>query len=277
MNNKKQELKKIKKHELHSSWFLILLLSAIIMVWILITYIVAIFENKYSQDDDFKVVNDVLVSVFAGLISGMLTILLAFTFLDLIKRLFIRDYFAYYSYLNSLKNKSKFVFFKDFKIPLEIYKGKNSTKQLTKTAFISVVANILNYTITSPQYKNLINEIEKDFALHSFITPNFNKQRKIAITRIIFLDILAPIVFKSILITVIGILYKKGNEDQPLSAIIRILIILVANTFSLSISISIYEFYILNKVKNYDSFNDFYLLSFNNFEYKYLSSALIKR
>lgn len=277
MNNKKQELKKIKKHELHSSWHLILLLSVITMVWFLITYMVAIFENKYSSDSGFKLFNDITISILAGLISGILTILLAFVFLDLLKRFYIKDYFHYYSYINSLRNKSKFVFFKDSKIPNERYNKTKETKQMTKSTFINLVADILGYTLVSPQYKNLINEIDSDFAMHSFITPNFNSQRKFAITRIVFLDILFPLIVSSIIIAVIVILYKKQDENVPISAITRILIILLANIFSLSFSITIYEFYILNKVKDYNSFNDFYLLSFNNFEFKYLNSSLIKR
>ncbi|WP_045433940.1 hypothetical protein [Metamycoplasma canadense] len=276
MNNRKNEFKKIKKHELYSNWFLILLISIIFVIWFLIIYMVSIFESQYSKDSTFKIVNDIIVSIFTGLISGILSIILAFIFLDLSKRANIKDYFSYYSYLNSLRNKSKFAFFKDSKIPQNLY-NKNSN-QLTKTEFITLVANILNYTIASPQYKNLLNEIESDFAIHAFLRPNFAKQRKIAIIRIISIDILIPIFIMSILIFSIWFLYYKKNEKTyPISALVRILIIFTANIFSLSVSISIYEFYILNSVKNYNTFNDFYFLSFNNFQFKFLNSSLIRK
>ncbi|AZZ65795.1 hypothetical protein DMC14_001330 [Metamycoplasma phocicerebrale] len=275
MDNRKAELKKIKKHEIHSNWYLILALCAISAAWVLIIYLVAIFQNIYSSDSIFKITNDLVVSIISGLISGIIVILLAFIFLDLIKRSYIKDYFTYYCYLNSLKNKSKYTFFKDSKIPMEFYK-KDATK-LTKSAFISLVAKILDYSLSSPQYKNLVNEIDTDFAIHSFLEPNYENQRKHAIIRIVILDILIPLVIDLILIGIaIGISFSKSDKDT-LSAIIRIIIVFISTIFSLGLSITIYEFYILNSVKNYSSFNDFYLLSFNNFEFKYLNSSLVKR
>ncbi|PZV99893.1 hypothetical protein [Metamycoplasma auris] len=285
MNNRKMELKKLKKYELHSSWYLILILTAIFATWLLVIYIVSIFQNKYLENDDLGLTNDIVVSIITGLISGILMILFAFIFLDLVKRSFIKDYFSYYSYLNALRNKTKYTFFKDSKIPKDLY-AKNA-KQMTKMEFISIVAGILNYSIMSPHYKNLVNEIDSDFALHSFLTPNFNKLRKIAISKIIIFDLLIPISIQSLLLSIIILINNRSimltssishnSEDISISAITRILIILLTTIFSLMISISIYEFYILNKIKNYNSFNDFYFLSFNNYDFKKLNSSLIKR
>ncbi|MCV3753467.1 hypothetical protein OF364_01385 [Mycoplasma enhydrae] len=273
MNNRKNELKKIKRHDLHSNWYLILSLCAITVSWFFIIYVSAIFNNIYSANSLFRKTNDFIVSFIAGLISGILAILLAFIFLDLIKVSRIKDYFAYYCYLNSLKNKSKYTFFKNSKIPSELY--KRNQKAMTKSYFVSLVASILEYTETSPQYKNLVNEIDSDFAIHSFLEPNFEKQKKHAITRIVILDILIPFIIDTILILLaIAVTIKKGTKP---SAILRVIIVFISTIFSLCLSITIYEFYILNSVKNYSTFNDFYLLSFNNFEYKYLNSSLVKR
>ncbi|WP_427902819.1 hypothetical protein [Metamycoplasma alkalescens] len=277
MNNRKNELKKLKKYELHSSWYLILLLTAIFATWLLVIYIVAIFQNKYAHNDSFRLINDIVVSVVTGLISGMLTILFAFIFLDLIKRSYIKDYFSYYSYLNSLRNKTKYTFLKDSKIPQELY--KKTATQMTKTEFIFIVAKILDYSMMSPHYRNLVNEINTDFALHSFLTPNFNKQKSVAITKIIILDLLIPLAIESILLLLIIFVHQKQILDDVISvsAITRILIILLTTIFSLMVSITIYEFYLLKGIRNYNSFNDFYFLSFNNFEFKHLNSSLIKR
>lgn len=280
------ELKKLKKHELYANWYPILILTAIFATWLLIIYMVAIFKNKYFENGILGLTNDIIASVITGLISGILTILFAFIFLDLVKRSFIKDYFSYYCYLNSLRNKTKYTFFKDSKIPKDLY--LKNAEQMTKSTFVSIVASILNYSIMSPHYKNLINEIDSDFALHAFLTPNFNKQRKVAISKIVIFDLVIPFLIMSFLLAVIIWINKEPirenlgsslemEEDISISAVTRILIILLTTVFSLMLSISIYEFYILNKIKNYNSYNDFYFLSFNNYDYKKLNSSLIKR
>ncbi|MGX9339413.1 MULTISPECIES: hypothetical protein [unclassified Mycoplasma] len=276
MNNRKQELRKLKRLDLHSSWYSILTIAVIIIVWALIIYMVTIFENKYSSDSTFKIFNDITVSIIAGLISGILSILLAFIFLDLIKRAKIKDYYSYYCYLKSMANKSKFVFLKDPRIPFALYSKKE--QELTKNDIILITAEILGYSHESPHFKNLEKEIETDFAMHSFMTPDFIKQKKIAILRILMFDILIPLAIMSILIASVIIFYNRHHEEKniPLSAISRMLIIIISNVFSLAISTTIYEFYILKQVKNYQTFNDFYLLSFNNFGYKFLNSSIVR-
>ncbi|TPR54653.1 hypothetical protein [Metamycoplasma neophronis] len=268
MDNRKNELKKLKNYEIHSIWYWILILLVIFAAWSLIIYISVVFKNRY--EDTLQVSNDIIVSIIVGLISGLLLVLASFIFLDLFKRYTIKDFFEYYAYLNSLHDKSKFSFFKDPRV-IEFYSIK---KPITKSKFIDVIAGILNYSKMSIEYGNLINEVNSDFAKHGFLDPNYKKQKQVGITRTIVLNLVIPIIIIAILVA-FAIKYFDLNES--LREITRLLIILAATIFSLSISIFIYEIHILSKVKNIETFNNFNLLSFNIYAFRYLNSSSVKR
>ncbi|MBD3898627.1 hypothetical protein IEN87_00070 [Mycoplasma hominis] len=270
MDNRKQELKQLKKIPLQENWprILILLISAIGLL--VLIYITLVFKNKYEESLELEIFNDIFVSCLVGIFSGALLVLASFILLDVFKKNKIKNFFEYYCYLSSLKSKNKFLFFKNYDLR-EIINNKN---QLTKQEFICFVAEKLNYTMPSIEYKNLVNEINSDFAKHSFLDPNFKKQKKATLTRLIIFEIVIPLFISIALIVLIACLFN--NDDQPIRAIYRLIIILVSAIIVLSLSILIYELFILSKVKNYQNFNNLYLLSFNNYSYKYLNSSLVR-
>ncbi|BDX52516.1 hypothetical protein [Metamycoplasma equirhinis] len=268
MNNRKLELKKLKTLEVHSIWYWALITTIIALAWLLTVYISVVFQNKYETR--LQTANDVVISCFVGLLSAAILILASFIFLDLFKRSRIHDYFEYYAYLNSLRTQQKHFIFKEKRIA-KIFDLKEA---MTKTQFIAFVAKLLNYSTSSIEYGNLVNEINTDFAKHSFLEPNYRRQKRKAIFRSIFFNILLPLAINAIIIFAI---VQFLNQDEQLSAIIRFLIIIMVASTGVGFSIFIYEIYILSSVKNYESFNNFYLLSFNNYDYKYLNSSLIKK
>ncbi|AXE60555.1 hypothetical protein DA803_00370 [[Mycoplasma] phocae] len=269
MNNRKNELKKLKTIEIHSIWYRALWIAAITIALVFLIYISAVFQNKY--ENVLRIVNDVIVSCLVGLLSAILLILAAFIFLDLYKRRKIKDFFEYYAYLNSLRSQQKQFILKEKRIK-EVFDLKSA---MTKTQFIAFVASLLEYSEASIDYANLINEINADFAKHSFLDPDFNIQRKNALIRTTLFNIVIPTVINAFIILAILIFSNDPTED--LRAVVRLFIVLMVTIYGVNISVFVYELYILNRVKNYESFNNFYMLSFNNYNYKFLNSALVKK
>ncbi|WP_412031535.1 hypothetical protein [Metamycoplasma buccale] len=268
MNRRKRELAILKKPAIRSLWFWILLLCVISAFMFALVYIATVFQNKY--EDILQAFNDIVFASIVGIPIGLVLLIFAFVFLTAFKRISIKDFFAFYSYLNSLRNPSKLILPKDKRFE-DLYSAK---KPLTKEEYISFVATLLEYMPNSIDYKNLVNEIDADFAKHGFLNPNFGMQKKKAIIKAIVFNLIIPFIIVGALI---GVLILYNFDHYELRAFTRINVVLINIILTLNISIFIYEMYIIRKVRNYESFNDFYFLSFNNYEFKYLNSSLIKR
>ncbi|MBN0970648.1 hypothetical protein [Mycoplasma phocoeninasale] len=269
MNNRKNELKKLKTIEIHSIWYRALWIATITITWILLIYISAVFQNKYEST--LRIVNDVIVSCLVGFLSAILLILASFIFLDIYKRLKISDFFEYYAYLNSLRSHQKQFILKERRIK-EVFDLKSA---MTKSQFTALVASLLEYSEASIDYANLVNEINADFAKHSYLDPDFSSQRKTAIIRTTIFNIVIPTLINSLII--FAILIFSSEETEDLRAVVRLFIVLMVTIYGVNISVFVYELYILKHVKNYESFNNFYMLSFNNYKFKFLNSSLVKK
>ncbi|TPI02327.1 hypothetical protein [Mycoplasma struthionis] len=267
MNNRKKELRKITTLEIHSVWFLFLVFMALAILWLVLVYIVITLNNRYHEL--LKIANDFVISILMGIGTGLIWVLFGFLFIDLFKRNSITDYFQLYSFLTSLKNKSKCNVLKDARLA-EFYTAK---KRMSKEKFIEAMAKILEYSASSLEYENLVNEINADFAKYSFIENNIEEEKKSAIIRTVFYNILIPFAFFAIILWLVILLI---NNEESLRTVSRLLLIIATSVLVISISIFTYQMYIIKKTKNHESYNDFLMLSFNNYGFKKLSSANIK-
>lgn len=214
--------------------------------------------------------NEIIINSLIGILSGLILIVISFILLNVFKKSSINDFFVYYCYLKSLNNKSKLVIVKDSRI-VEFY---NSDKALTKIEFINLLASIFNYTPNSLEFKNLINEVNADFAKHSFIDVDIEKIKKIATNRAISFDLVIPFMVNIILIIFVSI--YNYDQQGTLRALARLFTNFISIIFTISISMFTYEMLMIKKIKNHNSFNDFFFLSFNNYQFKLLNSSLVK-
>jgi hypothetical protein len=188
----------------------------------------------------------------------------------MLKKALIKNFFEFYCYLNSLHSKHNLTLIKDTRF-LPLY---TSNKMQTREEYINFIASILKYEPTSIDYKNLKYEIEEDFAKHAFKDPDFLKLRSDTFSKVIFLDLIAPALVATMLI-VLSILYPSKN-DEPLRAIPRFAIVLASIILTLAISISTYELVMCAKIKNIETFNNFFMFSFNSYKFKLLNSSIVK-
>ncbi|AWX69291.1 hypothetical protein [[Mycoplasma] anseris] len=272
MKKRKQELNILKKAEIKSLWFWILSMCIAAGCLLLLAYVGIILKNNYANTPSLERINDVVLTTFIGIVIGLGLVIFSFIFLNVFKKLHIKDFFEYYCYLNSLKNKSKLILIKDKRI-IEFYSVKK--QYLTRTQFIDVLAEIFNYSKTSLEYKNLINEVVEDFAKHMFLDPNFKMQKRSGLIKAVVFEFVIPLLV-NIIIIVFLIVYNWKLQQGSLKALSRFLIICINIIFTLSISLFVYELYLIKHVKNVKSFNDYYFLSFNNYSFKYLNSSWVQ-
>ena len=273
MNNvqKKKELQILKKSQTQSLWFWVLVLCISVVTLLFFAYLGAIFKNQYV--DKYLFGNDLILAILIGIIIGLFLLLFAFIFLNIFKRLHIRDYFQYYAYVNSLRNNSSLMLIKDKRME-SIYSMKS---MMSRNQFIDFVANILEYLPQSIEYKNLANEIEKDFALHGFQEVNYKSLKSNCIHRALIFNFLIPVSIVTFLIVIMVFLPLNETEDAyTISAISRILLIISSIIIVVNFSIFVYEIVMLKRIKNIESFNNHFFFSFNMYRFKLLSSASVK-
>lgn len=273
MNNvqKKKELQILKKSQTQSLWFWVLVLCISIVTLLFFAYLGAIFKNQYV--DKYLFGNDLILAILIGIIIGLFLLLFAFIFLNIFKRLHIRDYFQYYAYVNSLRNNSSLMLIKDKRME-SIYSMKS---MMSRNQFIDFVANILEYLPQSIEYKNLANEIEKDFALHGFQEVNYKSLKSNCINRALLFNFLIPVSIVTFLIVIMVFLPLNETEDAyTISAISRVLLIISSIIIVVNFSIFVYEIVMLKRIKNIESFNNHFFFSFNMYRFKLLSSASVK-
>lgn len=274
MNNmkKKRELRILKKPQIQSLWFWILVLCISFSVLIFLAYIGSIFKNQYV--DKYLVGNDLIVAILTGIIIGLVLLLFAFIFLNVFKRANIKDYFQYYAYINSLRNNSALMLIKDKRLE-PIYSLK---KPLTRLGFIEFIASLLEYSKDSIDYKELANEIEKDFALHTYQDVNYKKFKNECINKTILFNLLIPLFIFTMLILIVVFLPLNSVDDNAytISAISRILLIISTIILVVNLSIFSYELVTLKRIKNIESFNNHFFFSFNMYNFKLLSSSSVK-
>ena len=269
MNARTKELRELKKPSIQALWFWILLsiiFLCAITFWI---YIVSVFQYRYNIDAKWYL-NDIIILITSGILIGLLLLMLSFTVLKMLKKALIKNFFEFYCYLNSLHSKHNLTLIKDTRF-LPLY---TSNKMQTCEEYINFIASILKYEPTSIDYKNLKYEIEEDFAKHAFKDPDFLKLRSDTFSKVIFLDLIAPALVATMLI-VLSILYPSKN-DEPLRAIPRFAIVLASIILTLAISISTYELVMCAKIKNIETFNNFFMFSFNSYKFKLLNSSIVK-
>lgn len=237
----------------------------------LLIYFAVISKNIFATKV-LSIVNDIIIAVVVGVLTGIVITVFSFIFLNIIKKAWIRDFYSFYAYIHSLKHRSKLITVKDRRF-LDRYYDK--VKSWTKEEYIQKLAEIFKYTENSIEYKNLINEVNEDFAKHGYLDPNIEKTKKDAYVKAFIFDLISPLLVVSALI-VCAVLYNDGNPDS-LYALTRLLAVAIVAIITVNVAIFTYEIVQIKKVHNIKTYNDFVMLSFNNYAYGTLSSMIVKK
>lgn len=271
MNTKNRELKILKKTNAQSVWFWTLVLCMAIVVDAFFAYFGIVFKTKF---DGYKVLgNDIALSIVCGFMVGLITLILAFVFLQIFKKAVIKDFFSYYCYINSLRNAHALLLIKDQRL-LDIYKKKEA---MTKKEYMELLAKMLNYSTSSIEYKNLVKNVDDDFRKHSYNEIEPKNIIRLGFLKTFVFNFLIPLIIILALIP-FPILYQKDivTKSSELPALSRLIIIVIMTIFVLNVSIFAYEIDATKKIWNNESFNNYFFFSFNTFSYKYLNSSFIR-